>query len=340
MSLFPLRTAAPSVAGPARMGARIVVYILSVLVTAGTLWARLAVGYKAGDPLMLIVFLIPVLFSAYAGGLGPGLVATAVAAVETAYYLIPPLHSFAISSRVNVAQWIVLIVLGTLMSLLIESLRGARTTGEPWPAERARFSTEQKVQTGFAFALGVPRGHRSDVIFQRHPPGRGCPDGTAHPRGDFGGAPGARHDHRGRDSAARLSDYGRGILSRAIRQATQTMDANLEGLRKLTADNAAQQATIQLLAPQVAERMTILGDNIEQRRQAGFRCSPGSRAQRTGKTARPPDPPMAGPPAWKRWSRVCSRSGRPAPSGAAWRRGRPSPAAERWRLSLCRSHFS
>src|SRR3954471_17709697 len=98
MSFLASKRPASSVNGPQRVWTRGLAYLAAVLVTAGVLWARLAVGYKAGDPLMLIVFLIPVLLSAYVGGLGLGLVSTLTAALGTAYYLVPPIHSFAFSS--------------------------------------------------------------------------------------------------------------------------------------------------------------------------------------------------------------------------------------------------
>jgi K+-sensing histidine kinase KdpD len=70
---------------------------------------------------MLIFFLIPIMLSAYMGGLGPGLVGTAATALGTAYYLVPPLRSFSIGPGVSSMQWMALIVIGTLMSVLMES---------------------------------------------------------------------------------------------------------------------------------------------------------------------------------------------------------------------------
>ena len=87
-----------------------------------TVWLRLAFGYQAGDQPMWIVFLIPVMLSAYAGGWGPGLVATVVAALEASYYLLPPLRSFG-TDDVNAHNWVALLVIGALVTGLVNLLR-------------------------------------------------------------------------------------------------------------------------------------------------------------------------------------------------------------------------
>lgn len=114
--------------------ARGLAYGFAVAVTAATLWARLAMGFNAGDPAMLILLAIPIMLSAYVGGRGPGLVATAVAALGAAYYLLPPVHSFLVTG-VNLVQWVVLIFVGALFSVLMQTLHRARITGERGAAE-------------------------------------------------------------------------------------------------------------------------------------------------------------------------------------------------------------
>src|SRR5436309_107535 len=77
-------------------------YVLAVTLTVFTLFVRLVIlDYKVGDPPGLIFFLLPMIISAYLGGLKPGLVATALAAILTRYYILPPLHSFAIQSALH-----------------------------------------------------------------------------------------------------------------------------------------------------------------------------------------------------------------------------------------------
>src|SRR5271169_5657199 len=94
-------------------------YLLAVVLTAATLLVRLALSSKFGDHPALELFLIPVFLSAVAGGLGPGLVSTALATIATDYFLLPPKHSFAIQSGLHSLEWLVLILAGTLMSILL-----------------------------------------------------------------------------------------------------------------------------------------------------------------------------------------------------------------------------
>ena len=106
---------------PALRG-RALSYLFAVAVPLVTVWLRLASGYQVGNPSLLVLFIIPVVVSAYVGGLGPGLVATATAALGANYYLLPPLHSFK-TDDVNLATWVALIVVAILVVALVSELR-------------------------------------------------------------------------------------------------------------------------------------------------------------------------------------------------------------------------
>ena len=79
---------------------------------------------------LLILFQLPIILSAYMGGLGPGLLATTAAAVLVDYFLIPPLYSFHLAYNHDFVQWGILIVNGALISLLSESLHRSRRRAE------------------------------------------------------------------------------------------------------------------------------------------------------------------------------------------------------------------
>jgi len=101
-------------------------YGFAVVVTVLTLLGRLSIAsWAAGRP-MLIIFFLPILFSAYVGGLGPGLLATFIAAVGADYYLIPPTHSLTFVQPVDFVQWVFLVAGGVVGSGLSEALRRAR----------------------------------------------------------------------------------------------------------------------------------------------------------------------------------------------------------------------
>lgn len=100
--------------------------LLALGLTLATLWGRLAFGHVPGDPPSLVLFVLPILLSAYVGGFWPGLLATLAAFLTSSYFLLFPLSSFAIRDVRNQIGWLALLVVGTLISLLLEALRRDR----------------------------------------------------------------------------------------------------------------------------------------------------------------------------------------------------------------------
>jgi len=103
-----------------------IAYLLALLLTLATLLIHLMIGGINDEPLSIILFIPVILLSAYLGGLGPGLAATALSCLITAYFLLPPLYSFAISSPIHALQWVSLCVIGLFISALSEGLHWAR----------------------------------------------------------------------------------------------------------------------------------------------------------------------------------------------------------------------
>ena len=129
-------------------------YVLAVIATLATLYARVAMNAWFGDRPVLVLFLLPVILSAFVGGIGPGLLASALAAVGTAYFVMPPVYSFAFERPVDCAQWVVLILSCVLLSVLTESLHRMRAgAGVRTGFHSHSVQTERKVRAGFAFAL-------------------------------------------------------------------------------------------------------------------------------------------------------------------------------------------
>jgi signal transduction histidine kinase len=112
------------------------VYVLAVISTVATIILRLALDPWALNRPMLILFVIPIILSAYVGGAGPGLVSTFVAAVS-AYFLLRPgdIDSF------DFVEWVTLIIAGVLISLLNEALHRSRIRAAESTARLA--ATEQ-----------------------------------------------------------------------------------------------------------------------------------------------------------------------------------------------------
>ncbi len=111
-------------------------YAGAVIVTAATLLLYMVIVKEFGERPLLILFMLPLILSAYVGGLRPGLVSTFLAAICAVYFLIPPIHSFKIEKMANLAQLIVLILMGVFVSLLSEALRRSYDDMEQRVAER------------------------------------------------------------------------------------------------------------------------------------------------------------------------------------------------------------
>ena len=98
------------------------VYSVAVAATVATLFLRIALGAGFEGHLMLVFFIFPIILSSYLGGLGPGLVATLLSAVLVDYFLISPLHSFAISKKQELGHMVLFIINGVFVTIFTEVL--------------------------------------------------------------------------------------------------------------------------------------------------------------------------------------------------------------------------
>ncbi|OHC62866.1 MAG: hypothetical protein A2040_01220 [Rhodocyclales bacterium GWA2_65_19] len=105
-------------------------YLFAVAVTLSVLLVRDSLAAEVGDQPLLMLFMFPIILSALLGGLGPGLAATAVAALGVDYFAIPPLHSLRIAAAHDLMQWSFLLVNGVAVSLLSEALRQSLSRAE------------------------------------------------------------------------------------------------------------------------------------------------------------------------------------------------------------------
>lgn len=102
---------------------RRVTYLFAVTITLAMLAVHQNIAVGFGDRPLLILFMFPVILSALLGGLGPGLVSTAIAALGVDYLAIAPQHSLRIAGGVDLLQLAFLVVNGVAVSLLSEVLR-------------------------------------------------------------------------------------------------------------------------------------------------------------------------------------------------------------------------
>ena len=105
---------------------RWLVYVFAIAAVAVAVLLRLTIGELFSQRPLLILFVLPILMSAYLGGLGPGLLATLAAAFGVIFLLIPPTYSFAVDKSADLIQWLMLIVCGVCISVLTEALHRFR----------------------------------------------------------------------------------------------------------------------------------------------------------------------------------------------------------------------
>jgi PAS domain S-box-containing protein len=115
-------------------------YLFAISVTAATFGLRFALDSRLGGQPTLVIFTLPIMLSAYVGGLRAGLLATVCAFLGASYYLLPPIHSFAVDSSVSRWQQILVAIAGVFISALSEALHRARARAdvaalEHWQAE-------------------------------------------------------------------------------------------------------------------------------------------------------------------------------------------------------------
>jgi len=100
--------------------------LLAVISTAAALGVRLAFEKQLHGHPTLIIFAIPIMISAYAGGLGAGLLATALSFVVANYFILQPLGEVSLAP--GPAQWDLgfVVLTGVVISGLCDALHKTR----------------------------------------------------------------------------------------------------------------------------------------------------------------------------------------------------------------------
>jgi PAS domain S-box-containing protein len=92
-------------------------YVFAALVTSATLGLRLALDGPLGGRPTLIIFIIPIMLSGYAGGLRAGLLATALSFFSS-FCLLPPIHSFHVVNAPDYWPPFLIVLIGVFISAL------------------------------------------------------------------------------------------------------------------------------------------------------------------------------------------------------------------------------
>ena len=107
-----------------------ITYSFAIVITLLMLIIRLNMELSLQNRPLMILYSIPIILSALLGGLGPGLVSTAIAAVSTNYFLLSPQYTFKIADQYDLLQWITLILSGLIVSLFSEMLMRTKSKSE------------------------------------------------------------------------------------------------------------------------------------------------------------------------------------------------------------------
>jgi PAS domain S-box-containing protein len=105
-------------------------YGVALLASLVALLLRFLLAPLLRENAPLLVFIMPVMFSAWYGGLKPGLLATAVSALIGSYFFVQPFFSFNLIGVGNLVQVCIFLVEGVMISWLSEALRNARQRSE------------------------------------------------------------------------------------------------------------------------------------------------------------------------------------------------------------------
>lgn len=112
----------PGRAMPLVLHTRWATYLIAIILATATLFVRVITGAPVENP-TTIVFVVAILLSAYWGGLGPGLVATALSALGVIYYVLPPFNDLATHWPSQLWQIALLVFAGAAISLICETLQ-------------------------------------------------------------------------------------------------------------------------------------------------------------------------------------------------------------------------
>ena len=105
-------------------------YAFALVSVVATLVVRLKFSVAFSERPMMIMFVLPIIASAYIGGTGVGLFATVLASSLLDFFLIPPLYSVKFMHANDFVHWCMLVVSGVAISILIGRLRRARADSD------------------------------------------------------------------------------------------------------------------------------------------------------------------------------------------------------------------
>ena len=258
-------------------------YSLAVSITAATLLVYVISSAELNNEPAPIIFLIPVILSAYFGGLGPGLVSTVLGVLCADYFLTPPFNSFRISHPIDYIRLGSVLVTGILISLMSEALHRASRPLQREDKTSHWLSVERKVRLTLAFGAacliltGVISFRAVGVLRSN----AGWVDHTHQVLGALSELLSAITDA---ESGARgYVVTGDERYLEPYNAASEKIAGRQHEFRTLTLDNPAQQRNLDALDQLVAQRISIMRRVVQLRRTQGFEAARAEVATNAGK---------------------------------------------------------
>ncbi|HZW33507.1 MAG TPA: PAS domain S-box protein, partial [Isosphaeraceae bacterium] len=144
-------------------------YTAAALAVGLTFALKVLIEGWVGPGPPLLIYLPAVTFSAWLGGLGPGLAATAMAALVCVYAHLPPVGAWWLHSPNDRFRLVVFLGEGMLLSALMEGLLAARRRAEASARDARRYQDELARSEG---QLRAVLDHSPSVIFLKDRAGR------------------------------------------------------------------------------------------------------------------------------------------------------------------------
>ena len=98
-------------------------YGVAIAAGAAAVALRLSLDPIWGTQLPFITLFPAIMLSAWLGGLGPGLLTTAITGLAAEYYWIKPVRSFAVADKSELVALLVFVIVGAVISALNEAWR-------------------------------------------------------------------------------------------------------------------------------------------------------------------------------------------------------------------------
>jgi len=126
-------------------------YAMAAMVVTVSFPLRSGLVHSIGTDLPPFIFLYPaVMMAAVLGGLGPGLVATALAVLCADYFILPPYNQFGITRASDAISLTVFAAMGALMSLLAERHQRSLLSIAAYKEEQALWASNEKLDVALA----------------------------------------------------------------------------------------------------------------------------------------------------------------------------------------------